>query len=79
MEILRVENLTKVYGSGSNSVTALDNVSFSIEKGDFVAIMGASGSGKSTLLHTLGGVDKPTSGEVSVSYTHLTLPTTERV
>lgn len=67
MEILRVENLTKVYGSGSNSVTALDNVSFSIEKGDFVAIMGASGSGKSTLLHTLGGVDKPTSGKVFVN------------
>ncbi len=67
MEILRVENLTKVYGSGSNSVTALDNVSFSIEKGDFVAIMGASGSGKSTLLHTLGGVDKPTSGRVFVN------------
>ena len=67
MEILRVENLTKVYGSGSNSVTALDNVSFSVEKGDFVAIMGASGSGKSTLLHTLGGVDKPTSGKVFVN------------
>lgn len=67
MEILKVENLTKVYGSGSNSVTALDNVSFSIEKGDFVAIMGASGSGKSTLLHTLGGVDKPTSGKVFVN------------
>ena len=67
MEILRVENLTKVYGSGSNSVTALDNVSFSIEKGHFVAIMGASGSGKSTLLHTLGGVDKPTSGKVFVN------------
>lgn len=67
MEILRVENLTKVYGSGSNSVKALNNVSFSVEKGDFVAITGASGSGKSTLLHTLGGVDKPTSGKVFVN------------
>lgn len=66
MEILRVENLTKVYGKGDNEVRALDNVSFSIEKGDFVAIIGPSGSGKSTLLHTLGGVDKPTSGKVFV-------------
>ncbi len=66
MEILRVENLTKVYGSGTNSVKAIDDISFSIEKGDFVAITGASGSGKSTLLHTLGGVDKPTKGKVYV-------------
>ena len=66
MEILRVENLTKVYGEGQNKVIALDNVSFNVEKGDFVAIVGASGSGKSTLLHLLGGVDKPTKGKVFV-------------
>ena len=64
MEILRVEKLCKTYGSGENQVRALDNVSFSIEKGSFVAIVGASGSGKSTLLHILGGVDRPTSGHV---------------
>lgn len=67
MEILRVENLTKVYGKGENQVKALDNVSFSVEKGDFVSIIGPSGSGKSTLLHILGGVDKPTSGKVYVN------------
>ena len=64
MEILRTENLTKIYGSGENKVVALENVSLSIQKGQFVAIIGASGSGKSTLLHVLGGVDKPTSGKV---------------
>ena len=64
MEILRVENLTKIYGKGDTKVIALDNVSFSVEKGEFVAIVGASGSGKSTLLHLIGGVDKPTSGKV---------------
>lgn len=64
MEILRVENLTKIYGSGENQVRALDGVTFSVEKGDFVAIIGPSGSGKSTLLHILGGVDRPTSGKV---------------
>ncbi|MBE5766521.1 MAG: ABC transporter ATP-binding protein [Clostridiales bacterium] len=64
MEILRVENLCKVYGHGENAVKALDNVSFSVEKGDFIAIIGPSGSGKSTLLHILGGVDKPTGGKV---------------
>lgn len=64
MEILRAENLTKVYGSGENQVCALNHISFSIEKGDFVAIIGPSGSGKSTLLHILGGVDKPTCGKV---------------
>ncbi len=67
MEILRVENLTKVYGKGENEVRALDGVSFSVEKGDFVAITGPSGSGKSTLLHILGGVDRPTSGKVFVN------------
>ncbi len=66
MEILRVENLTKVYGKDSTKVIALDHVSFSVNKGEFVAIVGASGSGKSTLLHLLGGVDRPTSGKVFV-------------
>ena len=64
MEILRVENLCKTYSKGENQVTALDHVSFSVNKGEFVAIIGPSGSGKSTLLHILGGVDKPTSGKV---------------
>lgn len=64
MEILKVENLCKTYGSGDTQVRALDNVNFSVEKGDFVAIIGPSGSGKSTLLHILGGVDRPTSGKV---------------
>ena len=66
MEILKVENLTKIYGKDSTKVIALDNVSFSVEKGEFVAIVGASGSGKSTLLHLIGGVDRPTSGKVFV-------------
>jgi len=66
VEILRVENLSKVYGSGENEVRAVDNVSFSVEKGDFLAIIGASGSGKSTLLHLLGGVDRPTGGKVFI-------------
>lgn len=64
MDILKVENLTKTYGRGENMVKALNGVSFAIEKGSFVAIIGPSGSGKSTLLHILGGVDKPTSGKV---------------
>ena len=64
MEILRVENLTKIYGKGENEVRALDGVSFSVEKGAFVAVIGPSGSGKSTLLHILGGVDRPTGGKV---------------
>lgn len=66
MEILRVENLSKVYGKGTTQVTALDNISFKVEKGEFVAIVGASGSGKSTLLHLIGGVDRPTSGKVFI-------------
>ncbi|MBU5474861.1 ABC transporter ATP-binding protein [Roseburia sp. MSJ-14] len=64
MEVLKVEDLTKVYGTGENQVTALNHVSFSVEKGEFLAIIGPSGSGKSTLLHILGGVDTPTSGKV---------------
>ena len=64
MEILKIEDLTKVYGSGDNAVTALDHVSFSVERGEFISIIGPSGSGKSTLLHILGGVDRPTSGKV---------------
>lgn len=66
MEILRVENLTKRYGKGENAVNAVNNISFSIQKGEFVAIIGSSGSGKSTLLHLLGGVDRPTSGKVFI-------------
>ena len=66
MEILKVENLTKIYGKDSTKVVALDHVSFSVEKGEFVAIVGASGSGKSTLLHIIGGVDTPTTGSLSL-------------
>ncbi len=66
MEILRVENLKKTYGKGNTLVKALDGVSFTVEKGEFVAIVGASGSGKSTLLHLLGGVDRPTSGKIII-------------
>lgn len=66
MEILKVENLTKTYGSGENLVHAVNDVSFSVEKGEFVAIVGASGGGKSTLLHLIGGVDRPTSGKIFV-------------
>lgn len=71
MEILKVNNLSKVYGKGDTQIKALDNVSFSVEKGEFVAIVGASGSGKSTLLHVLGGVDTPTSGQVLVDGTDI--------
>lgn len=69
MEILRVENLSKIYGKGETAVKALDNISFSVKKGEFVAIIGPSGSGKSTLLHILGGVDTPTSGKIFVENT----------
>lgn len=71
MEILRCENLSKIYGSGNTCIKALDDVSFSVEKGEFVSIVGPSGSGKSTLLHILGGVDKPTSGKVFIEGTDI--------
>ncbi len=71
MEILRCENVSKIYGSGDTEVRALDNVNFSIEKGEFVSIIGPSGSGKSTLLHILGGVDKPTEGKVLIDGTDI--------
>lgn len=67
MNILEVKDLTKIYGNDENKVVALDHVSFTVEKGEFIAIVGSSGSGKSTLLHLIGGVDKPTSGEVIVN------------
>ena len=67
MEILRVESLTKKYGKGENEVIALNDVSFSVEKGEFIAVVGSSGSGKSTLLHLIGGVDRPTSGKVFIN------------
>ena len=66
MEIIKVENLTKKYGNGENEVIAVNDISFSVEKGEFVAIIGSSGSGKSTLLHLIGGIDKPTSGKVFI-------------
>ena len=71
MELLRVEHLSKIYGAGENQVKALDDVSLSVEKGEYVAIVGASGSGKSTLLHLLGGVDRPTSGKVYINGTDI--------
>ena len=71
MEILKCENVRKVYGSGNNQVVALDHIDLSVQKGEFVAIVGASGSGKSTLLHILGSVDKPTEGKVLIEGTEL--------
>ena len=71
MDILKVENLTKIYGKGENSFKALDNVSFSVKRGQFVAIVGPSGSGKSTLLHLIGGLDRPDSGKVWIDGTDI--------
>ncbi|NLU52483.1 MAG: ABC transporter ATP-binding protein [Clostridiaceae bacterium] len=71
MEILRVENLSKIYGKGETAVKALDDVSFTVTKGEFIAVVGPSGSGKSTLLHILGGVDRPTSGRVIIEGTDI--------
>ena len=71
MEIIRVENLSKIYGKGETAVKAIDDISFSVEKGEFVAIIGPSGSGKSTMLHILGGVDRPTKGKVYINDTDI--------
>ncbi|WP_050636970.1 ABC transporter ATP-binding protein [Candidatus Stoquefichus sp. SB1] len=71
MKILEVKNLSKIYGKGESEVMALNNVSFSVDKGEFIAIVGSSGSGKSTLLHLIGGVDRPTNGEVIVNGIHV--------
>ena len=71
MNIVEIKNLSKIYGKGETAVTALDDVSFSVKKGEFVCIIGPSGSGKSTLLHLLGGVDRPTSGEVLIDQTNI--------
>ena len=74
MNVLKTKDLTKIYGSGTTEVIALNHANISVDQGEFVAVIGTSGSGKSTLLHLLGGLDSPTGGN-AVSYTHLTLPT----
>lgn len=79
MDILKVSNLTKVYGKGAQATCALDDVSFSIPEGQFVAIVGASGSGKSTLLHLIGGVDRPTSGTVELNGANIYARTDEQL
>lgn len=79
MEILRCSHLTKTYGSGTNAVSALDDVSLSLEKGSFTAIVGASGSGKSTLLHMLGGVDRPTKGNIFIEDTDISTLSQEQL
>ena len=79
MEILRCSHLTKTYGSGSNTVTALDDISFSLERGSFTAIIGASGSGKSTLLHMLGGVDRPSAGSIYIEDTDISTLSQEQL
>ncbi len=79
MEILRCENLTKTYGSGEAMVTALDHIDLSIQKGEFVSIIGSSGSGKSTLLHLLGGVDRPTEGQIYIEDTNLSAHNEEQL
>ena len=79
MEILRVENLVKTYGQGDNKVNAVDGISLSVNKGEFVAIVGASGSGKSTLLHLLGGVDRPTSGKIFIDGNEINSMNTDKL
>ena len=79
MNILEVEHLTRVYGSGDTAVTALDDVSFSVEAGEFIAIIGSSGSGKSTLMHLMGGVDRPTSGTVKLQGQDIFAPSDEQL
>lgn len=79
MEILRTEHLCKTYGSGATKVTAVDNVSFSLQKGEYVAVVGASGSGKSTLLHLLGGVDRPTQGSIFIEDTDISTLSEEQL
>ena len=79
MEILRCSHLTKTYGSGTNTVTALNDISLTLEKGSFTAIVGASGSGKSTLLHLLGGVDRPTRGNIYIEDTDISTLSPEQL
>ena len=79
MEILRTQNLVKTYGTGENTFNAVDDVSFSVQQGEFVAIVGASGSGKSTLMHMLGGVDRPTSGSIVINGQDITGMTNDQL